>query len=66
MLISQTLRVPIAAAVVLVGVLLSAPAFAQAHIRGTLTAANDGTIRFKPPRAKLYRSNSPTTLAFSW
>ena len=25
-------------------VLLSAPAFAQAHIRGTLTAAKDGTI----------------------
>jgi hypothetical protein len=36
--------VPIAAATVLVGVLLSAPAFAQAHIRGTLTAAKDGTI----------------------
>ena len=32
------------AATVLVGVLLSAPAFAQAHIRGTLTAAKDGTI----------------------
>jgi hypothetical protein len=44
MLISRTLRAPIAAAAVLVGVLLSAPAFAQAHIRGTLTAANDGTI----------------------
>ena len=44
MLMSQTLRVPIAAAAVLVGVLLSAPAFAQAHIRGTLTAAKDGTI----------------------
>src|SRR5229473_1745270 len=44
MLMSRTLRVPIAAGAVLVGVLLSAPAFAQAHIRGTLTAANDGTI----------------------
>jgi hypothetical protein len=44
MLMSRTLRVPIAAAAVLVGVLLSAPAFAQAHIRGTLTAAKDGTI----------------------
>ena len=44
MRMSQTLRVPIAAAAVLVGVLLSAPAFAQAHIRGTLTAAKDGTI----------------------
>ena len=44
MMMSQTLRVPIAAAAVLVGVLLSAPAFAQAHIRGTLTAAKDGTI----------------------
>ena len=44
MLMSRTLRVPIAAAAVLVGVLLSSPAFAQAHIRGTLTAAKDGTI----------------------
>ena len=44
MLMSRTLRVPIAAAAVLVGVLLSAPAFAQAHIRGTLTDATDGTI----------------------
>jgi hypothetical protein len=44
MLMSRTLWVPIAAATVLVGVLLSAPAFAQAHIRGTLTAAKDGTI----------------------
>src|SRR5882757_2994548 len=43
-MLSRTLRVPIAAAAVLVGVLLSAPAFAQAHIRGTLTAAKDGTI----------------------
>ncbi len=41
---SRTLWVPVAAAAVLVGVLLSAPAFAQAHIRGTLTAAKDGTI----------------------
>src|SRR6202521_865491 len=44
MLMSRVLWVPIAAATVLVGVLLSAPAFAQAHIRGTLTAAKDGTI----------------------
>src|ERR1700731_869057 len=44
MLMSRTLWVPIAAATVLVGVVLSAPAFAQAHIRGTLTAAKDGTI----------------------
>ena len=44
MRMSQALWVPIAAATVLVGVLLSAPAFAQAHIRGTLTAAKDGTI----------------------
>jgi hypothetical protein len=44
MLMFKTLWVPIAAAAVLVGVLLSAPAFAQAHIRGTLTAAKDGTI----------------------
>jgi hypothetical protein len=41
---SRILWVPIAAATVFVGVLLSAPAFAQAHVRGTLTAANDGTI----------------------
>lgn len=44
MLMSRTLWVPIAAATVLVDVLLSAPAFAQPHIRGTLTAAKDGTI----------------------
>jgi len=44
MLMFRTLWVSIAAATVLVGVLLSAPAFAQAHIRGTLTAAKDGTI----------------------
>jgi hypothetical protein len=44
MLMSRALWVSIAAATVLVGVLLSAPAFAQAHIRGTLTAAKDGTI----------------------
>src|ERR1700752_1736938 len=44
MFMSRALWVAITAATVLVGVLLSAPAFAQAHIRGTLTAANDGTI----------------------
>src|SRR5437588_161152 len=44
MLMFRTLCVWIAAATVLVGVRLSAPAFAQAHIRGTLTAAKDGTI----------------------
>jgi len=44
MFTSRTRWVPIAAATVLFGVLLSAPAFAQAHIRGTLTAAKDGTI----------------------
>jgi hypothetical protein len=44
MLMSRTLRMPIAAAAVVVGVLLSAPAFAQAHIRGTLTDVKDGTI----------------------
>jgi hypothetical protein len=44
MFMSRALWVPIAAATVLVGVLLSAPAFAQAHIRGTLTAVKDGTI----------------------
>ena len=44
MVISRTLSVPTAAAAVLVGLLFSAPAFAQAHIRGTLTAVKDGTI----------------------
>jgi hypothetical protein len=44
MLLFRTFWVPIAAATLLVGVLLSAPAFAQAHIRGTLTAAKDGAI----------------------
>src|SRR6202021_3242600 len=44
MLMSRAPRVPIAAATALVGVLLSAPAFAQAHIRGTLTDTKDGTI----------------------
>jgi len=44
MLMSRALWVPIAAVTVLVGALLSAPAFAQAHIRGTLIAAKDGTI----------------------
>ena len=44
MLTSRALWVPIAAATALVGLLFSAPALAQAHIRGTLTAAKDGTI----------------------
>ena len=44
MLMSRALWVTIAAATGFVGVLLSAPAFAQAHIRGTLTAVKDGTI----------------------
>src|SRR6202521_6235852 len=44
MLMARALWVPIAAATVLVGVLLSAPAFAQAHIRGTVTEVKDGTI----------------------
>ena len=44
MLMSRALWVPIAAATVLVGLLFSAPALAQTHIRGTLTATNDGTI----------------------
>jgi hypothetical protein len=43
-LVSRILRVPIAAAAVLAGVLLAAPAFAQGHIRGTLTEVKDGTI----------------------
>jgi hypothetical protein len=44
MFLSRALWVPIATATVLVGALLSTPAFTQAHIRGTLTAAKDGTI----------------------
>src|ERR1700726_5235013 len=50
MLMSRALWVAITAATVLVGVLLSAPAFAQAHIRGTLTAAKDGTINVQTPK----------------
>src|SRR6202522_1203240 len=44
MLMSRNLRAVIAAAAVLAGALLSAPAFAQGHIRGTLTDVKDGTI----------------------
>src|SRR6202142_3543550 len=44
MQMSRALWVPVAAATVLVGVLFSAPAFAQGHIRGTLTDTKDGTI----------------------
>ena len=44
MLMSRILGVPVAVAAVLAGVLLSAPAFAQAHIRGTVTEVKDGTI----------------------
>jgi hypothetical protein len=44
MLMSRILGIPIAAAAVVAGVLFSAPAFAQAHIRGTLTEVKDGTI----------------------
>src|SRR6202453_4670078 len=43
-LVSRILRVPIAAAAVLAGVLFAAPSFAQGHIRGTLTEVKDGTI----------------------
>jgi hypothetical protein len=44
MLISRAIWVPIAAATVLIGLLFSAPASAQGHIRGTLIAMKDGTI----------------------
>lgn len=44
MILSRALWVPIAAATVLAGLLFSAPALAQVHIRGTLTAAKDGTV----------------------
>jgi hypothetical protein len=44
MLISRAVWVPIAAATVLIGLLFSAPASAQGHIRGTLIAMKDGTI----------------------
>jgi len=44
MLMSRNLRVPIAAAAVLADLLFSAPALAQAHIRGTVTEVKDGTI----------------------
>jgi hypothetical protein len=42
--ISRILGMPIAAIAVLAGVSFSAPAYAQAHIRGTLTEVKDGTI----------------------
>ena len=41
---SRALWLPIAAATVLVGLLFSAPALAQGHNRGTVTAVKDGTI----------------------
>src|SRR5215469_6927171 len=44
MVMYRTLWVPIAAATVLVGLMFSAPALAQSHIRGALTAVKDGTI----------------------
>jgi hypothetical protein len=46
MLIPRTLSAPIAAAAVLVGLLLSAPAFAQAHNRNSSagTASNGAPI----------------------
>ena len=44
MVVYRTLWVPIAAATILVGLMFSAPALAQAHIRGTLAAVKDGTI----------------------
>src|SRR4030081_1413940 len=57
MLMSRALWVPIAAATVLVGVLLSAPAFAQAHIRGTLTAAKDGTNSVQTAKGETVSTN---------
>ena len=65
MFTSRTFWVPIAVATVLVGTLLSAPAFAQAHIRGTLTAAKDGTIAVQTAKGDT-ESIMPTTQAFSW
>jgi hypothetical protein len=47
----RTPRVPIAA--ILVGLLLSTPAFAQAHIRGTLTDAKDGTISVQTAKGEM-------------
>jgi hypothetical protein len=44
MVVARILRVPIAAAAVVFGLLVSAPAFAQTHIRGTVTDVKDGTI----------------------
>jgi hypothetical protein len=52
MLISRTLRATIAAAAVLVGVSFSVPAFAQAHIRGTLTDTKDGTINVQTAKGE--------------
>jgi len=39
--------------------LLSAPAFAQAHIRGVLTDVKDGTIGVQNAKGETVRSNSP-------
>jgi hypothetical protein len=50
---SRSLWVPIAAATVLVGLLFSAPAVAQSHIRGTLTAAKDGTIDVQTAKGEI-------------
>jgi hypothetical protein len=44
MRVSRILWVAIATAALLFGLMPNAPAFAQAHIRGTLTAVKDGTI----------------------
>ena len=41
---SRMLKAGAAVATLLVGLLFAAPAFAQAHIRGTLTGAKDGVM----------------------
>jgi len=39
----------------------------QAHIRGTLTAAKDGTISVQTAKGEtVFDQTRPTTLAFSW
>ena len=55
MVMSRALWVPIAAAMVLV--LLSASAFAQAHIRGTLTAEKDGMISVQTAKGETVSIN---------
>jgi len=63
MLMSRNSMVPLQPQRILVGVCFRA-GLRTGHIRGTVTAAKDGTISVQPPRAN-ESTNSPTTLAFA-